>query len=139
MPPLNLPWTFFGRPIKPVAFVLMVTMMVLGVSAITDRGVLQDSIWADVIGVLALCVSVILFYAWYKKSQTWAEYALLGAFFVWGIRFWGIVFTQGFDALTQEPGCLALLWMLLAGGSWLLERADYIQHSEKRGLKWTRP
>lgn len=140
MPPMNLQWSIFGRPIKPVSLVLMNTMLILGYIAIADNGILGDSEWADVVGMIAFGVAFLFILGFYKFSQTLAEWALLGAFFVWSVRLWAIIITQGWDVLTRESGFLALMWALLAGGSWLLERSDTLQHMEgKRGTTWSRP
>lgn len=140
MPPMNLQWSIFGRPIKPVSLVLMNTMLILGFIALTDKGILGDSEWADVVGLIALGVALLFVLGFYFFSQRMAEWALLGAFFVWSVRLWTIIITQGYDVLTRESGFLALMWALLAGGSWLLERSDPLQHMEgKRGTTWSRP
>lgn len=138
MPPMDLPWSVCGRPIKPVSLVLMNTMLILGFVAITDKGLLQDSEWADIIGLIALGVAIIFIVGFWRFSQKLNEYALIGAFFVWGVRFWGILLTQGVDGFSKEAGYLAIMWMLLAAGSWLLERSDPAVHRETvRGSKWT--
>lgn len=124
MPLLNLPWSIFGRPIKPVAFVLMMSMFVIAAFAAADLGVLGDSVWADFLGGFALAVGVLFAIAWYVRSQIVSEWALLGAFFVWGIRFWVIILVQTNHSLVTEGWYLSFLWMLLSGGSWLLERSD---------------
>jgi hypothetical protein len=118
--------------------VLMFTMILIGTVATIDLGVLGDSLWSDVIGSMAFITAIFFIIAWVKNSQTLAEWALLGAFFIWGFRFWGIVFVQGWHTLALEGWYLSLLWMILAGGSWLLERSDPNALVENRGAKWTR-
>jgi len=137
MPVLNLQWTVFGRPVKPVALVLLGTMLLLGITAITDIGVLGNTEWGDVLGGFAFSSAILFIIAWIKGSQTIAEWALLGAFFVWGLRFWAIVFTLGAHALSSEGLYLSFLWMILAGGSWFLERQDPNATVGIRGEKWT--
>lgn len=138
MAPLNLPWEFLGRPIKPVAFVLMLSMIVITAFAFADLGVLGASVYADFLGGLSLGVGGMFGIAWVIRSQSLSEWALIGAFFVWGIRFWVIILVQAGHGLVTEGWYLSFLWMLLAGGSWLLERSDPDAVVKIRGGKWTR-
>lgn len=137
MPELNLPFTIRGRPIKPVSLVLMNTMLVIGFVSLVDVGVLGDSLWSDVLGGVA-CVAVGVFgVGWAYNSQRISEWALLLAMFVWGSRFWAIVFVHGWDCIKQEGLYLSFLWVLLAGGSWMLERTDPHGFVRSRGDQWT--
>lgn len=138
MPPLNLAFTVYGRPVKPVSIALMITMIIIGVLAIFDLGVMKNSLWGDVIGAMAFTVVGFFVYAGYKNSQTLAEWALIGAFFIWGFRFWAISIIQGWNTFTTEGWYFAACWMLLSGGSWLLERSDPNAIVKNRGVKWTR-
>lgn len=135
MPPMNLPWAVFGRPIKPVALVLMNTMLILGWIGITDNGTLGDSEWADVVGSIAFAVAALFIFSFIKVWQKGAEIAILGAFFVWGVRFWALLLVNGPDEFTHEPIWLSGCWILLAGGSWILERSDPYIHNRKKPLK----
>jgi hypothetical protein len=137
MPELNLSTSLFGRPIKPVSLVLMMTMLLLGIYSILNIGVLGASQWGDVIGGMAFGVAGLSVIAWWKNSQSMAEYALLSAFFIWGFRFWGIVLVQGWDAFKLEGWYLSIMWVILSGGSWLLERSDPNAIVKNRGGKWT--
>ena len=139
MPRLNLPWTTYGRPIKPVSLILMNTMFVFSWTAITDKGALLDSLWGDFIGVLALLVAAAFIWGWFKSSQKIAEYCLLAASAIWGFRFWALLFVNRDSVFTTEALYMSLLWSLLAGGSWLLERADPNAITKKLGDVWTRP
>lgn len=139
MPPQNLGITVFGRQVKPVAFVLMTTMFIIGAFSIADAGVLGESEWSDVLGGMGFTIGAVFLSAWWTRSQYIAEMALLGAFFVWGLRFWGIIFVQGAHSFRTEGFYLSLCWMLLAGGSWLLERADPRPETVVWGGTWTRP
>lgn len=124
MPELNLPYNVFGRPVKPVSLALMLTMFLLGIYSILDIGVLGSSQWGDLVGGLAFIVAGLSMLAWIKNSQEFAEYALLGAFFIWGFRFWAIALIHGWGTFSQEGWYLSVMWMILSGGSWLLERSD---------------
>jgi hypothetical protein len=113
-------------------------MFIIGTLAIFDLGVLLDSRWGDVIGGMAFVVALFFIYAWYKNSQTLAEWALIGAFFIWGFRFWAIIILNGWNVVSTEGWYFSACWMLLAGGSWLLERTDPNSIVKNRGAKWTR-
>jgi hypothetical protein len=135
MPPMNLPWAVLNRPIKPVALVLMNTMLILAYIGATNNGALRDSAWADVVAVLSMVVAILFVVGFIKVSQRLAEWALIGAFFVWGVRFWALILVDGGLRLGQESVWLAACWMLLSGGSWLLERSDpYVHMTKKKGV-----
>jgi hypothetical protein len=118
--------------------VLFFTMILIAVIAIIDLGVLGDSRWGDVIGSFAMVVAALFILAWVRNSQTLAEWALMGSFFIWGFRFWGIILVQGWHTFQLEGWYLSIMWMILAGGSWLLERSDPNALVKDRGNKWTR-
>lgn len=135
MPPMNLPWRVFNRPIKPVALVLMNTMFILGWIGISNNGALGNSFWADFVAVFSFVVAALFVVGFIKVSQKLAEYALIGAFFVWGVRFWALILVRGTETFGKEAIWLAACWMLLAGGSWLLERSDpYVHEPHKKGV-----
>lgn len=138
MPKLNLPITIRGRPIKPVSLVLMNTMLLLGIISILDLGVLGRSMWSDVLGALAFGVAGTFMIGWFSNSQLISEWALIGAFFVWGFRFWALILLYGWKAFESEGVYLSLLWLVLAGGSWLLERSDDTVVRSWKGDLWTR-
>lgn len=138
MPELNLPITIRGRPIKPVSFVLMCGMILLGVFSILDLGVMGTSLWSDAIGGMAFFVASSFLIAWLSNSQTVSEWALVGAFFVWGFRFWALILLNGWNSFGSEGVYLSFLWLLLAGGSWLLERSDDTVIRSWKGDLWTR-
>lgn len=137
MPKLNLPITIRGRPIKPVSLVLMNTMFLLGILSILDLGVLGRSMWSDVLGALAFGVAGTFMIGWFSNSQLISEWALIGAFFVWGFRFWALILLYGWKAFESEGVYLSFLWLLLAGGSWLLERSDDTVTRSWKGDWWT--
>jgi len=123
MPPLNLHWTVFKRPVKPVAFGLCFSMFVIAWAAFTNVGVLDGNSLADLLGGAALAVAFVFGLAWWHKSQWMAELALLMAFVIWGMRFWLIVFVAG-NGISTEGLWLSAGWAVIAGGSYLLEKTD---------------
>lgn len=123
MPPMNLRWTVLGRPVKPVAFTLMMTMLVLTVANLAGVGILGLHSMANFLAGVAVSTGVILFLGWWMRSQGLAEAGLLAASFVWTGRFWLALFLTD-EPLIQEGTWFSLLWALVAAGSYLLERTD---------------
>lgn len=123
MPQMNLHWRFLNRPVKPVAFGLMLAMLVLAFINIDNFGVLGNSDWGDVLAGFSLAVAGLLAWGWWTSSQAAAEYGLIGACFVWTMRFWLAVFMA--PNVWQTAGVyLSLCWALISAGSYLLERTD---------------
>lgn len=123
MPPQNLHWKFLGRPVKPVAFGLMLSMLVIAWAAFTDVGVLRNAFLADFLGGAALTCAAVMGTAWWRRNQALAELGLLMASIIWGLRFWLIVLIAG-NAITTEGLWLSLGWTAIAAGSYLLEKTD---------------
>ena len=132
MPPQNLSWSIFGRPIKPVAFALAISMLIISFSAYQDFGVLGKSKWADGLALVAVLDAVFLTFAWVRSSQLYAEWGLLLAFAVWDVRFWLIVFVSS-NPISTEGLWLAACWSIVAGGSYLLEKTDPGGRHHRRG------
>ncbi len=131
MPPMNLHWKIFGRAVKPVAFALSWSMLVIAWAAYTNSGVLDGSDWADLLGGGAMVTFVVFAIAWWHRSQRIAELGLLLAFFMWTTRFWLVVLVNP-GGVSYEGMFLSLGWMLIAGGSYLLEKTD--ERSPYRGF-----
>jgi len=123
MPPLNLSWTIWGRPVKPVSLALSITMLVLFWSSAVNIGPTGDSPWGDVLGGMAVGTFLLLVLGWVRRSQSTNELGLAAAFYIWGIRVW-------LDALLdpmplRNSGIyMAVCWMIVSGGAYLLERLD---------------
>lgn len=123
MPPMNLRWTALGRPVKPVAFSLMMTMLILAVVNILNVGILGTHAAGDVLAGLSIAGAALLFTGWFRRSQSVAELGLAAAFFVWSTRFFLGIFISP-DPLITEGIYLSLCWAMVAGGSYLLEKMD---------------
>jgi len=123
MPPMNLHWKILGRPVKPVAFGLMFSMMVIGWAAFSDVGVLGKNFLADFLGGAALMTAAVLASGWYRSSQMLAELGLLMASIIWALRFWLIVLVNN-HSISTEGLWLSIGWVVIASGSYLLEKAD---------------
>jgi hypothetical protein len=124
MPPMNLPnISFLKRPIKPVAFALMVSLLVIAGFAWADEGVLKTSVGADFLGGFALAIAIILFIGWWNNNQVLAEYGLLLSASMWIFRACLIAFLN-WGGISQEGLYLSFAWAIVAAGSYLLEKAD---------------
>jgi hypothetical protein len=121
MPPLNLPISFFGRPIKPVSLGFSIFMVTFVVYNVRNTGVFGDSRWGDVIAVVAGAALVLLTLAWARNSQRLAEYGLLLSGTVFTIRGTFLLLTFGFD---RQDVYFSLGVAIIAFGSYFLERAD---------------
>lgn len=121
MPPLNLPISIFGRPIKPVSLGFAIFMLTFTVYNLLDMGVFGPSLWGDVVAVVAGAAFVLLMLAWFINSQRLAEYGLLLSCTVFIIRgtFLGLVF-----GLERQDVYFSVATAIIAGGSYFLERTD---------------
>jgi hypothetical protein len=129
MPPLNLPISVFGRPVKPVSLGFAVFMITFTVYNIRNTGVFGASRWGDVIAVVAGASFVLLMVAWVRNSQRLAEYGLLLSGTVFTIRGMFLLLTFGFD---RQDVYFSLGTAIIAFGSYFLERVDPYRIGGKR-------
>jgi len=137
MPPLNLHWRVLGRPVKPVSFGIAFAMLAIFAANVDDLGILDGSQWGDFLGGMAIAVAILFITGWGLNSQHLTEWALIGAFWVFSVRFWLILFIAK-DHGIGEPAWLDLAFMMIAGGSYLLEKLDSLGVTPERGGRWTR-
>jgi hypothetical protein len=132
MPSMNLHIKFLGRPIKPVAFGLMIFVGVLGISALNGVSLLGAGTISFFMSIVMMVTSFSLFLGWYFSSQRIAELGLLATF--WTLLSYDIFVLQSFGwgflraMFTLQPKTPSV-WMslgivIIAGGSYILERAD---------------
>ena len=121
MPPLNLPISIFGCPIKPVSLGFAVFMLTFTVFNLLDMGVFKATLWGDVVAVISGAAFVLLMVAWLINSQRLAEYGLLLSCTVFIIR--GTFLMLVFD-WTRQDVYFSLATAIIAGGSYFLERND---------------
>jgi hypothetical protein len=122
MPPLNLPWKAFGRPVKPVAFALMVTMIsTFAVAYAGDAVAIGNTFYSQLVGFFAAVVASTLIVGWVWRSQRLAEFGMLGCFAVWMFRL-GVYLTDVHPV--GDRYVLAAMYALISGGAYLLEKAD---------------
>lgn len=128
MPPMNLPGVrIFGRPFKPVAFGFTMSLLVLFWAGWYDRGALDGTFWGDLVGCAAFGIAATLSAAWWFRSQRWSEYGLLATFVLY---FWYSFTVSLVNLEVNVSGLIGLCLAVIAGGSWLLERADPLTPSK---------
>lgn len=126
--PLDLPYTVFGRPLKPLALAATVTMIVIVVINMLDIGIARSAAWGDAVAGAAAAAGVALAIGWWRRSQGWAEAGLLLASGVWTAR-------CVFGVVTDPDGygwAMSGAWVIALGGAYLLERVESL------GRRYTR-
>jgi hypothetical protein len=131
MPPLNLRWYVLGRPVKPVAAGLMLSMLAVAYWTASGRGELGPTAWAYVVAVVALAAAAALLVGWQRPSQRLAEYGLAAAFAVWVFRAVAVGLS-GTVPFSGESLMLSLSVAVIAAGSYALEVADTLPASPER-------
>lgn len=123
MPPLTIPGLrFLGRPVKPVAFGFMLSLFVYFWAGVSDDSVLDGTRWGDAVGLVALAIAVAHFGAWWFRKQKVAEYGLLATFIFY---FWDAMTNLLVTGVLHDVATLLAFSMsVIAGGSYLLEKAD---------------
>ena len=109
----------WGRPVKPFALAIAVTMLIIAWLNLIDRGVFGGLVLGDAVGLVAFASAVTLVAGWAARQQKMAEAGLLMAAGVWVAR--------GTLALIEAPGSLwmfSFCWAGAAAGAYLLETAD---------------
>ena len=122
MPPLNLPVTVFGRPLKPLALGIVVAMLVLTLAGILDQGALHSSGWGDLVSAVAFASFTAFMGGWWARSQRMAEMALLLATGVFTARAAALLMLH-FEIL-DVAAWLSVASAITAGGAYALERVD---------------
>ena len=119
----------WGRPIKPVALGLSMSMLVLCVFNTIDAGVLLETQVGDVVAVMSGIAAFLLIAGWVGKSQMMAE---------WGLFLAGMTMTlRSAFLFVLQGGSNIGVWLgvgtaVVAFGAFLLERTD-----ENRGSLWS--
>jgi hypothetical protein len=122
VPPLNLPVSVWGRPIKPLALGMAVAMIVLTLAGLLDRGALGRSLWGDFVALVAFSSFMAFLGGWWGQSQRMAEVALLLACGVFTTRAAALLMLH-FEVL-DIAAWLSVASAITAGGAYVLERVD---------------
>jgi hypothetical protein len=110
----------FGRPLKPVALGLTLTMIIVAQSNFrgADRG--TEYPLSVVLGVLAVIAAVTLAAGWICGRQRIAEAGLLLVVGVYATRATFIQMVSPFD----QAVWFSLATVIIAGGAYILEASD---------------
>lgn len=124
--------TFLGRPIKPLAFAIAMSMTTIFWFNVVDKtGILVPTVVGNVVGYCAGASAVLLFTAWWACSQKLTEVGLLMASGVWIARTSLIILLEDWYTYSFF---FSLCWCLASVGSYLLE----VFGPEERNPKWIR-
>jgi Kef-type K+ transport system membrane component KefB len=121
VPPLNLKVRFLGRPVKPVAFGLMLLCLILVGFNVFRSDSLTDSDWSYLVIGLAGLAAVVLFLGWWLSNQWLCE---VGMLLVFGVHFTRAVFIFMVVGAHDQNAYQSLAVCVLAAGSYALERLD---------------
>lgn len=117
----DLPWTFFGRKIKPFSFALSLTMLMLTWSILSKNTIGQALDEAgQIVGVVTTIAFVLLAVGFYTKRERWMRHGLLLATGAWVSVSAVLWLDVGLTPSTVSASC----WAIAAGGAWLLEKSD---------------
>jgi hypothetical protein len=122
--------TLFGRAVKPVAFGLTLTMLIIAQANIrmADRGVVYPL--SVVLAVLAILSAVMLTVGWFGRQQRLAEYGLLMVVAVYLTRAVFVFMESGPD----QAVWFSLTTVIIAGGSYFLEASDRLIATHAKGV-----
>lgn len=115
----ELPWLFHGRRIRPYAFAVSLaaaTMFGLIVSGDSVWGSRDE--WGGVVLALSASSVLLLWWGFWRPSDTLMQHGLILTAVVFAIRGTYIGATSG-NWLTAV---LSYCWTVASGGAWLLER-----------------
>ena len=126
-----LPWTFFGRKLKPFSLALSVSTGIVAFSALRGAltGVGVDGIEGWVTGIAGIIAVVLLVLGWLVQGERLMREGLLVATGAWAALAAHVSIEIGWFAVSAM---LAWTWVIAAGGAWLLE-ISYVEKSPRRG------
>ncbi len=116
--------TILNRPFKPLAVGLIVSTGTVGINSLNQliKGsvlVPTPEVLSPVLGTLAIISITLMFVAWIIRNQRIYEISLILAVGAWAFRGIGLLLDGGGFAFM-----FPISMMIMAGGAFLLERAD---------------
>ena len=116
-----LPWSLWGRKVRPYALAVSLSTAVIAWACLAGIAVgkLLDGLAGTIVGVAAVVTVAALWAGWLTRSEVWMHRGLL-----WSAGVWAAIAT----ILTIDVGLinvntlLAAAWVIASGGAWLLER-----------------
>jgi hypothetical protein len=118
---------FLGRPIKPLAFAIAMSMATLfWYNIVLNTGAFHAGIIGDLVGAVAGASCVLLFAGWWVRSESVEQLGLLFATGVWITRTFFIGFLDGFSEIGVW---LSACWALVVAATYFLE----VTRNDRRG------
>ena len=116
-----LPWSLWGRKVRPYALAVSLSTAVIAWACLAGIAVgkLLDGLAGTIVGVAAVVTVAALWAGWLTRSEVWMHRGLL-----WSAGVWAAIAT----ILAIDVGpinvntLLAAAWVIASGGDWLLER-----------------
>ena len=118
-----LPWTLWGRKVRPYALAVSLSTGVIAWACLAGIGVgrLLDGLAGIIVGIAAVVTVLALWCGWLAKSERWLLHGLLWSAGVWAAVTMILALDVGFINVNT---LLALAWVIASGGAWLLERGQ---------------
>lgn len=130
MPPLDLPRTFLGRPIAPFAFAILLSVVATAYQQLfTDADTMGTTVFASIVGWLAVVASFSLIAAWVACSRMLLEIGLVVSFGVWLFRVCVYLFEVH---PVGERNMLATCTLIVCGATFWFERSPYFPVTIRR-------
>lgn len=116
----ELPWTLWGRPVKPLAAGFAAGAVGLAAVNATGLGLLGSTVWAAVVAVLGALTAAVLAAGWWARSQAAAVAGLALACGLWAGRAVTVGLLHGWG-LGVVDWWISALNAAVAAGAWTLE------------------
>ena len=114
--------TLLGRPVKPLAIGILIALFAIGVNGY--QYIAQSSGYDQPLAVVAVLTLLLMLSSWCLRSQKMFEWSLLFTAGIFTARAAGVALEVGHPVAGLLPFSVAVL----AGGSYILEKADQFHY-----------
>lgn len=116
----ELPWTIFGRKMRPFSLALALSTLVISYATLRGVavGVGLDGNSGKIVGVVGILSVLMLFAGFWFRSDKWMTRGLLFSTGVWASTAAFLALDIGITAVSSLS---AACWGIAAAGAWLLE------------------
>lgn len=111
-----------GRPVKPMAGGILLALFAVGINGY--QYIAESSGYDKHLAVAATLTLLLMLYSWFLRSQKMFEWSLLFTAGIFTARAVGVALQIGHPAAGLLPFAVAVL----AGGSYILEKADQFHY-----------
>ena len=116
-----LPWSLWGRKVRPYALAVSLSTAVIAWACLAGIAVgkLLDGLAGTIVGAAAVATVAAMWWGWLARSEMWMHRGL-----IWSAGVWSAIATiLAFDVgILNVNTLLAAAWVIASGGAWLLER-----------------